>query len=75
MVQSTVTERKVQEGILHDIGGKWNERSPLVITKNGHVCTYMHEGAQVAYARNLNSKFQVSRNRKSSRAPARSAMF
>ena len=30
-VRSTVTEREAREGILWDIAGEWNERSPLVI--------------------------------------------
>ena len=29
-VRSTVTEREAREGILRDIAGEWNERSPLV---------------------------------------------
>ena len=30
-VRSTVNEREAREGILRDIAGEWNERSPLVI--------------------------------------------
>ena len=29
-VRSTVTKREAREGILRDIAGEWNERSPLV---------------------------------------------
>ena len=32
-VRSTVTEREAREGILRDIAGEWNERSPLVEMK------------------------------------------
>ena len=32
--QSTVTEHEAQEGILQDIVGEWNERSPLVAIIN-----------------------------------------
>ena len=31
-VRSTITEREARKGILRDIAGEWNERSPLVST-------------------------------------------
>ena len=38
-VRSTVTEREAREGILRDIVGEWNERSPLVYYYNS-TCFY-----------------------------------
>ena len=36
-VRSTVTEREAREGILRDIAGEWNERSPLVEIQHSSV--------------------------------------